>query len=264
MNVMPPNAMPTARHATIRVRHELKRRTLSVAGVERLTPAMVRVTLAGDSLADFASPAFDDHVKLFFAVAGPDGAPAAEMRDYTPRRFDTARGLLVVDFALHQAGPATDWAARAAPGQTLEVAGPRGSSVIPDDFDWYLLVGDETALPAIARRVEELRPGVPVTTLVAVTGPAEEQAFAPRAGLDARWLHRPAAAADDPAPVLAALAGIPLPPGEGHVFIAAEAGVARALRRHIVEERGHPREWTKAAGYWKRGQADASEKAMED
>lgn len=224
---------------------------------------MVRVTLAGDSPADFASAAFDDHVKLFFPVAGPDGAPASEMRDYTPRRFDTARGLLVVDFALHEAGPATDWAARAAPGQTLEVAGPRGSSVIPDDFDWYLLVGDETALPAIARRVEELRPGCRSPRWSPSPARPRSRRSAPRPA------RRPLAAPPGrgrrrPGPGAGGAGRHPLPPGEGHVFIAAEAGVARALRRHIVEERGHPREWTKAAGYWKRGRADASEKAMED
>src|SRR6185436_499825 len=98
-------------------------------------------------------------------------------RDFTPRRFDVASGTFVIDFALHDAGPATNWAVAAKVGDTLEIGGPRGSAVIPDDFDWYILIGDETALPAIGRRVEELRQDVPVTTIVAVASLEETQTF---------------------------------------------------------------------------------------
>jgi NADPH-dependent ferric siderophore reductase len=56
----------------------------------------------------------------------------------------------------------------------VEISGPRGSLIISDDFDWWLLIGDETALPSIARRVEGLAAGVHAITLVAVAGAAEE------------------------------------------------------------------------------------------
>ena len=133
-----------------RVRHELKRRELTVIGVDDVTPNFRRVTLTGDSLADFVSASFDDHVKLIFA---PDADGAPVMRDYTPRRFDNAARELVIEFAQHGDGPAAAWAAQAQPGHTLTVGGPRGSFIIPTDFDWHLLVGDETALPAVARRL---------------------------------------------------------------------------------------------------------------
>ena len=178
-----------AKHAITRVRHEPRRRLLTVRKVERLTPNMARVTLAGD-LTGFTSSAYDDHVKVFFPLPGqsaptipgqgPNGPVHAEgverspSRDYTPRRYDAARNELVIDFALHDAGPATDWATRAAPGQQLGVGGPRGSFVVPDDFDWYLFIGDETALPAIGRRLEELRAGTQAIVVAAVTGPEEE------------------------------------------------------------------------------------------
>ena len=76
-------------------------------------------------------------------------------------------------------------------------------------------------------------------------------------------MHRPLARADDPAPVLAALRGIELPEGDGFVWIAAEAGVARAVRDEIVQGHGHPLAWTKAAGYWRKGVADAHEKLQD-
>ena len=74
------------------------------------------------------------------------------MREYTPRRIDLVANELDIDFVLHGDGPASTWAAQAAPGQTLDIAGPRASMVVPDLFDSYLLIGDETAIPAIGRR----------------------------------------------------------------------------------------------------------------
>ncbi|MDE1148172.1 MAG: siderophore-interacting protein [Azospirillaceae bacterium] len=244
------------KHEITRIRHDLRQRQLTVTGVEHITPGMLRIRLAGADLAGFTSLAPDDHVKIL--IPGADGG--LERRDYTPRQYDAAKGELAIDFALHEAGPATAWALGARPGDGLTVAGPRGSQVVPADFDWWLLIGDETALPAIGRRVEELPAGVPVTSLVAVADAAEEQRFATRADHRALWVHRPLARADDPAPLLSALQELTLPPGEGFVWIAAEAGVARALRRQVVEAMGHPPAWLRAAGYWVHGRADAHEK----
>jgi NADPH-dependent ferric siderophore reductase len=209
-------------------------------------------------LHDFVSASHDDHVKLFF----PDGKDADGgktcMRDFTPRRFDKSRGTLFIDFALHESGPAMRWAASARVGDTLQIGGPKGSTVVPDDFDWYLLIGDETALPAIGRRVEELRANVPVTTFI-VTQAAETQDFDTRAAWTPRWIERDASS-DDASLLRAALADYALPKGEGFVWIAAEASVARIVRTLVIDDLGHPRQWTKAAGYWKRGHADAHEK----
>jgi NADPH-dependent ferric siderophore reductase len=161
-----------------RVRHETKMRLLQVREVSRLTPKMVRVVVGGEALAGFISAAHDDHVKLFFPQPGhdkpvlptptpngpvyPEGAPRPAARDYTPRRYDATANALTIDFVLHGVGPATTWAAQARPGQFLGVGGPRGSFIVPDDFDWYLLAGDETAIPAIGRRLQELPAGTRV------------------------------------------------------------------------------------------------------
>lgn len=244
-----------SKHEITRIRHELRRRLLTVTAVERLTPQMLRITLASDELAGFVSASFDDHVKLIF----PGDGDTPVMREYTPRRFDPDSRTLVIDFALHDAGPATQWAEKAAVGDTLQIGGPRGSAVIPDDFDWYLLIGDETALPAIGRRLEELRPGVPAASFVV----GDAQPIETRANWTPRWIARDAAS-DDAMLLRQALAHYTLPEGEGFVWIAAEAAVARSLRGLIVDERGHAKAWTKAAGYWTRGKADTSEKSIGD
>jgi NADPH-dependent ferric siderophore reductase len=262
-------ATTMTQHATTRVRHEPRRRLLTVQRVERLTPKMARITLGGD-LAGFVSSAYDDHVKLFFPLPGqdapavpeqgpngpvyPDGVEKPPARDYTPRRYDVGRNELVIDFALHDAGPATNWAMQAAPGQKLGIGGPRGSFVVPADFDWYLFVGDETALPAIGRRLEELRAGVRAIVIAAVTGPEEEQTFESRAGVETIWVHRPLSRAEDPAPLHDALRAAKLPAsGDGYAWAAGESQTAKLLRRHLLDERGLDKAWLKAAGYWKRG-----------
>lgn len=237
-----------------RHRHELKRRTLRVCDTDYLTPHMIRMTLEGPDLEGFTSLGFDDHIKLFFGD---------EMRDYTPRRFDAETGTLVLDFAVHDAGPATAWAVGAKPGDSLNIGGPRGSAVIAPIFDWYLLIGDETALPAIGRRVEELAKGDKVITLVAVPGPEDEQRFYTEAYHDAHWIHRPVSQAAETAPLLDAVKALDLPEGRGFVWIAAEAQVARALKTHMLTDRGHPGPQLKAAGYWVAGTAGESDKSLD-
>lgn len=237
-----------------RVRHELKRRELVVRTVENITPNMLRITLEGDDLADFHSASPDDHVKIFL----PTQTGEPERRDYTPRRYDPVSRQLVIDFAVHQAGPATQWAVEAQVGSKLSLGGPRGSAVISGVKHW-ILVGDETALPSIGRRVEEAAAGNVITVIAAVAGPEEEQVFETAAQLQTIWVHRPLSNATDASGLIAALASIDIEP-ETFAWIGTEASVARAIRAHLTEERGHPLAWLKAAGYWVQGQADAHEK----
>jgi NADPH-dependent ferric siderophore reductase len=251
------------RHHVLKVRRETRRRLVTVAATERITPKMLRIRFTSRDLHDFESLAPDDHVKLF--VPNPAGGDPCK-RDYTPRTFDATRGTLAIDFALHEAGdfalheagPATAWALAAQPGDDIEIGGPRGSMIVADDFDWYLLIGDETALPAIGRRVESLRTDVPVRTITLVSNDAERQNFSTRADWEAIWVSRAGHQADDATLLLAALeAAGPLPKGDGYVWIAAEARVARALRSYMSETLGQPAEWLKASGYWTIGEADA-------
>jgi len=244
-------------------------RLLQVREASRITPQMVRIILGGDALAGFVSAAHDDHVKLFFPQPGqdrpvlptpgpngpvyPDGAPRPVARDYTPRRYDAAANTLEIDFVLHGDGPATTWAAQARPGDFLGVGGPRGSFIVPDDFDWYLLAGDETALPAIGRRLEELPAGTRAIVVAEVANAAEEQRFVTRARVETRWLHRDGAGPGNHLLLQKAIAELSLPPGEGYAWVAAEAGTAKALRRYLVDQCGLRRDRVKAAAYWKQG-----------
>ena len=257
---------PSARHRVERFRQEPKRRKLIVERIEELGPRMRRIEFISPDLIDFDSRSPDDHIKIF--IADPAAGGEIAMRDYTPRRFDRSACRLTIDFALHDTGPVTAWARDAKVGDRLDIGGPRGSAVMPDDFDWYLLVGDETALPAIGRRIEELRADVPVTSIVVVDGPEDVQAFDTAAAHRAVWVFRrdlPDAVAGstfdrDTAALLAATDAWSAPDGEGYVWIAAEAQAAKTLRQYMLEQRHHPLTWLKAAGYWIAGSAGASDK----
>ncbi|KAF1047282.1 siderophore-interacting protein [Xylophilus sp.] len=258
-----------------RVRHELRFRRLSVRSAERITPSLVRVTLQGAELAGFASAGFDDHVKLFFpdpstgrlvVPNGPPGSPGWSSgprpiaRDYTPRRYDAAAGTLEIDFAIHEAGPATAWALQAAPGQEIGLGGPRGSFVVPTGFDAHLLVADDTGLPAVARRLAELPAGTRAIVIVEVDSEADQIPLPSAATVDLGWVYRLGAPAGEPQRLLAAVQALQWPQGDVYSWVAAEATAARALRAHLVGERGANPRWVKAAGYWRRGEAGAHEK----
>lgn len=110
--------------------------------------------------------------------------------------------------------------AQARVGDPLVCAGPRGSFIIPDAFDWQLMIGDETALPAIGRRLEALPQGHKMHVIALVQDASEEQAFDSRADLQVSWIHRKASGDHG---LQDAVRAFSPPPGEGYVWGAGEA-----------------------------------------
>lgn len=252
-----------------RIRLETRARMLTVASVTDLTPHMRRIRLSGPELEGFQSPGHADHIKVFLPADGkplprperhpdglawPDGTARPFMRDYTPRYFDPVALTLDLDFVLHGDGPASTWATSARVGDALLIAGPRGSLRIPDTFDWYLLVGDETALPAIGRRIEELPAGKLAFAVIEVPEAADEQQFETRSPVAIHWVHRNGLEAGAQNVLLPKVSAVEFPPGEGYAFVAAEAETSKALKAHLVD-RGMNPEYVRAAGYWVRGEA---------
>ncbi len=227
-----------------RVRHELRQRDGEVVRLEALGSEFVRVTFAGDALADFVSLGFDDHVKVILADARGDRI----RRDYTPRRFDGERCELTIDFALHGDGFASSWARQAAVGQRAAFGGPRGSMIVPTDYDWHLLAGDATAVPAISRRLEELPPDAHAIVVVQLSDDTPLQDLRNAARVETRRV----ATGDD---LVAAIGELSLPAGEGYAWCAGEASMMARLRAIMVSN-GHPREAMRVASYWKRGASD--------
>jgi NADPH-dependent ferric siderophore reductase len=241
--------------------------TLEVRRTERLTPHMIRVVVGGEELTAFPdTPYTDRYVKILFPRPGvryPEpfdmGAIRAElpreqwpaMRTYTVRALDHAAGEMTIDFVHHgDVGLAGPWAAAARPGDVLRLAGPGGAYAPDPDADWHLMVGDESALPAIAAACERVPAGVPVVAVLEVADAAEEQELGCPGVLHTTWLHRRPGVPDQ---LLDAVRGLEFAPGSVHAFVHGEAGIVRGVRRHLVDERAVPRELLSVSGYWRRG-----------
>ncbi|AKN72012.1 MULTISPECIES: siderophore-interacting protein [Streptomyces] len=248
------------------VRKPRKPHTAQVVRTERLTPHMQRVVLGGEGLAGFAADTCTDHyVKLLF---GPEGVTYPEpfdleriraefpreqwpvTRTYTVRAWDPVQRELTLDFVVHgDEGLAGPWALRAQPGETVRFLGPGGAYAPDPAADWHLLVGDESALPAIARALETLPAGARTHAFVEVSGPEEEQKIDTEVRVV--WLHR----GDRPVgeALLEAVRGLEFPEGRLHAFVHGEAGFVKELRRLLRVERQIPREDLSISGYWRLG-----------
>jgi len=251
---------------------------LRVLRTERLTPHMIRIVAGGDGIADFTPNAFTDaYVKVLFKVPGVSYPQPFDMqvcraelprehwprmRSYTVRAFDAQAGELVLDFVHHgDEGLAGPWAAAAKPGDELLLSGPGGAYAPGAEADWHLLVGDESALPAIAASLEALPAGVSAQAVILVEDATEEQPLLTKADAQITWLHR--ASGGDLADAVRAL---PWREGLVQAFVHGEAGFVRDLRRHLLDERGMRRDLLSISGYWRLGKTDEAwreEKAAE-
>jgi NADPH-dependent ferric siderophore reductase len=255
---------------------------LEVTAVRRVTPRVVRVSFrAPEGFTTWP----DQQLKLFFPPEGQtvprlppaDGdqmrwytafqaVPASErpaMRSFTVRAYDPERAEIDVDFVLHgRHGPAARWAATAEPGQVLGRYGPSEVYRRPlPAAPRYLLAGDETALSAIASLLAALPARALAEAVVEVASAAEEQVLSSPARLTVHWLHR-----DGRPPggdlLLSAVSALEVPPTVA-AWLAGEAGVVRALRRHLVG-RGVPKPRIEFAGYWRRGLTEDDPPTAED
>jgi NADPH-dependent ferric siderophore reductase len=164
---------------------------------------------------------------------------------------------LVVDFVLHgDGGPASAWAAAARVGDLLVVTGARGAYRIDPGTDWTLLVADQTALPAVGTILDEAPAGAQVLLVAEVADEAEQLKFETDAELTTVWCHRGDNHAGFGMQAAQAVRDLALPDGRGACWAGLEASAMRAVRRHLLGERGLDREQLHTRGYWKLGAAD--------
>ena len=244
----------------------------SVIAAEWLTPSLVRLILTGGDLERFEmTDATDAYVNVAIPPAdAPYGEvfdPAEVKRDhpsevqpsrrrYTVRQWDPVQQLLTIDFVVHGTdGAAGPWAAAARPGTVLVLEGPSGGYRPDPTADWHLLVGDESALPAIAASLEAIpADGLAVVRLVC-DGPEHEIPLTCKGDLDLVWSHR-AGGPEDVSLLADAVRAIPFPRGRVHAFVHGEAEEIREIRRHLLGERGLTRQDMSCSPYWRRTMTD--------
>lgn len=251
-----------------------------VERTERLTPHMVRVHLGGPAFADFVAAAdperlasTDRYVKLLLPAPGSDLRPPYDLdalratlpkhelparRTYTVRAVDHEAGTIAVDFVVHgDEGRAGPWAATARPGDLLALSGPGGGyAPSTDPAVTHVLLGDDSALPAIGSALEALPAAATGVALVEVAGPADEQPLAHPAGLDLRWLHRDATGAEPGTLLLAATRELPRASRPVQVFAHGERTAVKAIRRLLQDEWGLEKADLSLSAYWALGRAE--------
>ncbi|MCV7332680.1 siderophore-interacting protein [Mycobacterium cookii] len=257
--------------------------TFEVVRTEHITSHMIRVVLGGKGFDTFTPSEFtDSYVKLIFVDDDVDVAalphpltldsfadlPAAKkpvVRTITVRRADADVRELTVDIAVHgDHGAAGPWAAKATPGQPAYLMGPSGAYSPDPAADWHLLVGDETALPAISVALEALPANAIGQVFIEVAEPDDEIPLAAPDGVQVNWILRGGRAdlvgeerAGDNSPLVEAVRTAHWLPGQVHAFVHGEAqAVMHSLRPYIRKERGVDAKWASISGYWRRGRTE--------
>lgn len=243
---------------------------MEVKSVKDVTPHTRRLTLQGERVERFL-PLDALHLNVLIQrpdvaepqwptvgsdglIQWPDPATRPDFRKYTVRSVDVAAGTMDLDFVIHaDAGPGSNLAQSAKPGDRIGIAGPGGGGLA--DADWYLFAGDETALPAIARMLEALPDEAKGLAFIEVADEGEIQPLRHPAGLAVNWLLRGVAPAGRANLLLPAVEGAEFP-SEGervYVWAGCEFDDFRAIRKHVRNERGLQKHEHLVVSYWRRG-----------
>jgi NADPH-dependent ferric siderophore reductase len=218
-------------------------RSATVVATAQLTPRMRRVTIACSELVDAQLRPAQDVELLLREASG-----RRVKRRYTIRQ--ARDGRLDLDVLLHGDGPGSHWGQSAQPGDPVQFQGPRGKLELRP-APWHLLVGDESALPAIAALAEALPADEAAAAYVEVRDGADEL---PITGADVTWVHRGDAPAGGADLLTAALRDVAPPPGS-RAYLMGESRAMIALRT-LVEAAGVAHENVFVKGYWNLGRPD--------
>ncbi|GHD10301.1 siderophore-interacting protein [Zhihengliuella salsuginis] len=246
---------------------------LEVVATRWLNDHFVRLTLGGEGFAGFQDkPATDKYIKLLFADPALGLVPPYDMeelatrlapeqmpvrRTYTVRRVDHEAGTIDVDFVYHgDEGLAGPWAAQAAPGDNVCFMGPGGMYAPEPEADWHLLVGDESALPAICTAFEGMARNARGEAYLEVASAADEVELDAPEGVRVHWLHRGGAFTPETTGLVDAVVSGDWHEGDVQVFAHGERETIKRLRAYLTETRGVGRKRMSLSAYWAYGRAE--------
>jgi NADPH-dependent ferric siderophore reductase len=252
-----------------KTRYPLRIRKLEVRGVKRPRPRYILLTLGGDELSDFRTDNPTDHLKIVppdpetgelllprvvdgQLVYDDDRRPG--LRDYTVRRFDPEANELDVRILAHGAGLVSSWAERARPGDVVGAIGPRSTKAMPDGYANYVLIGDRTAIPSIARWLGALPEGATAQILIAARDEEDLIELRSEEPVFVRWYTEGGTGVDaDQLP--AAVKALELYSPDTWAWAAGEAVAMREVRRLLLAKPGLTKETVRVSGYWRRDRA---------
>lgn len=232
-------------------------RELEVLNTQTVTPHMRRITLGGEGMASFPEDQASAYIKLIFPNEG-DTRPL--MRTYTVRHHRDAE--IDVDFVIHEdAGPASQWAVETQPGDRIMVGGPGPKKLANENADWYFLVGDMTALPAISVNLAELPANARGYAVLEVLDPADIQELEKPNNLELIWFVNPQPDPNGQA-LLNRVKELEWLEGQADVWAACEFQSMRNLRAYFKQERQVPKHHLYVSSYWKMGISEDQHKVV--
>ncbi|MFJ4828954.1 siderophore-interacting protein [Streptomyces sp. NPDC088747] len=249
--------------------------TLEVRRREFLTPGFASVTLGGPAVRDLVVAGNDQAVRLFFPREGQTAlrmptlsneAWIAQLmllpksvrplvRNLTIRRARPADDEIDIEFAVHGDSPMSSWVRRAEPGAPAGIFDIGTMYRLPEYAEGQLLVGDETALPAILSILDGTPPSLTTEVYLEVAAAADIRSVEAPAGVRIHWFSRDD---EDLRPGTCALDAVrraPLPSGRFYTWVAGESRLATTVRRHLVNDRGVPKQDISFVGYWRLGRS---------
>lgn len=240
-------------------------RRVEVTRIERRSPRLVRITVGGPELAGLTVDEPGASVRL---LLGDEPTTPPELpewtgneflladgtrpiiRTLTPRRWDDGAAELTVDIVDHGHGPMSVWAASAQIGWPTAISGTGRGYDYPEGLERLVLIGDESAVPAIGQLAEQAPAGVEIDAHVVMFDAAAEHAIDGLGDRTVTW--HPVAGIEELSDVYASVAGaIPDTPGS-RWWVAGEAAAVQRVRKLLFDERAIDRKRTTVRGYWKR------------
>ncbi len=228
-----------------------------------IAPRMRRVTLGGEGLQPLLGNVLPaDALKLYLPLPGEKGfmpkmfdllgrSPQHHLRAYTIRHFNPDALELDIDVFLHGNTPGSVWARAVQAEEQVGFIGPRHDFQPPTHAAWYLLAGDESALPAIASIVESLPAGTQADVFIEVEDAADELPIETQAKANIQWLHRGKSTTHQSKLLETAIRSSTAHTGDGYCWVAGESGVVRGIRNYLQNERRLNKKAINALGYWK-------------
>lgn len=208
-----------------------------------LPAASVRLLLPSSRASDLVVPTWNGNEFLL-----ADGSRPI-IRTFTPRRVDSAARELDLEIVIHDGGAASAWAEAATPGDPAAISGPgRGYEI---EGDGFLLVGDETAIPAIGQLLETLPVAAEVRVHIEVAHSDARLGLPGHPSLETEWLDLPPGTPPGDT-LVGAVRDAALGP-DTRVWAAGEAAAMQRIRRHLFDDRGLSRSRATVRGYWKIG-----------
>ncbi len=257
----------------VKADNPVAQKIFSLKNKEFVTPHYIRITLSGDVSA-FAKTTIGDNNKIFIPPVGvkevhfpvldqashqwiyPAKEVAPFVRTYTHRAIDVEKNELVIEFVHHgENGPASAWALNAAVGDQLGVAmRTKSKELYPQNADWYLLVGDATAIPVLASVLATLPASAKGTCIIEVPTKADEQILNTKAAIDFIWLHNQHS--EKGSELAETVKKIEIPQTEKFGYVACEFASVKEIRNYLRKDLGWTTNELNAYSYWKAGVAE--------